>query len=152
MLKKFSLVLIGIFLIIADQAIKGSLLYFLQPNETIPVIKDIFHITVVLNTGCAFGLLKNVPSGFFMGLSLCVVAFLIYSLNRIKEEGKLLRLGFVFIISGAVSNLIDRVRLGCVVDFLDFRIWPVFNLADTVITIGASIIILQLLLKQKKQV
>lgn len=141
------LVSIGIFFLAADQAIKFFLVHFLKPNESIPIIKNILHITLVFNTGCAFGLFKSQPTLIFIIISLTAVIFFIYFLKHIKRSYVFTQLGLILLISGSVSNLIDRFRFGYVIDFLDFRIWPVFNLGDTAITIGVSIFILQLFLK-----
>ncbi len=149
MRRRLFLILSGIIILIADQAIKIFLASFLKPSETIPVIKNIFHITLVFNTGCAFGLLKNQSVSIFIIISLLAVGFLIYSLKRLKEKGGIFKLAAILIIAGSLSNLIDRVRLGYVIDFLDFRVWPVFNLGDTAITIGVSIFILELFIMRK---
>lgn len=139
----------GVFFLIADQATKFFLIHFLKSNETIPVIKNIFHITLILNTGCAFGLLKNQPTLFFAAISSIAIFFLFYHLMRRRQNLLISNLPLALIIAGALSNLIDRLRFGYVVDFLDFRIWPVFNLGDTAITIGAALLILRLLIRRK---
>jgi len=143
-LRNIFLIFAGAFFLIADQTIKFFLLQSLKPNETVPVIKNIFHITLVFNTGCAFGLLKDQPSLFFLMISLSAIILLIFFFSRFKEEDILYKLAAVLLIAGSASNLIDRFRFGYVVDFLDFRIWPVFNLGDTAITIGVGIFILRL--------
>lgn len=140
--------LTGILFLIADQAIKLFLTRFLKPNDTIPVIKNIFHITLVFNTGCAFGMLKGLSNLFFILISFVAVIFLVYFLNRARGR-RLLELAAMLVLSGAASNLIDRLRFGYIVDFLDFRIWPVFNLGDTAITIGVAILIFRLILRPK---
>lgn len=136
MFRNIFLTVIGIIFLAADQIIKFLLIRSLNPGETIPLIKNIFHITLVFNTGCAFGLLRNQPSLFFLTVSFTAVIFLIYFLRHLKDENLFCELAAVLLIAGSTSNLIDRIRFGYVVDFLDFRIWPVFNLGDTAITIG----------------
>jgi len=143
------LIFIGTLFLIADQAIKFFLIHSLKANETIPVIKNIFHITLIFNTGCAFGLLKDQPSLFFLIISLTAIILLIYFFSRFKDGDVFYKLAAILLIAGSASNLIDRLRFGYVVDFLDFRIWPVFNLGDSAITIGV-ILFMYLLLRSKK--
>lgn len=131
-----------------DQAVKYFLTHSLSPNETVPLIKNIFHITLVLNTGCAFGLFKDQSRLHFLLLSIAAVIFLIYFLTKLKKGDTVSRLAVLLLITGSASNLIDRAKFGYVIDFLDFRVWPVFNLGDSAITIGAALLIFQLL-KQK---
>ena len=155
LLRRFRRILlssIGVFVLICDQAVKIFLASFLKPAESIPVIKNIFHITLVFNTGCAFGLFKNQTTLIFLIASFLAIVFLVYSLKRLKGYYTFSKLAAILIIAGSLSNLTDRFRLGYVVDFLDFRIWPVFNLGDTAITVGASIFVLQLFLEPKTKV
>ncbi|MDA1197231.1 MAG: signal peptidase II [Nanoarchaeota archaeon] len=104
-------------------------------SQTIPLIRTVFHFTFVQNTGAGFGLLRGQQSLLIL-VSLAVVVIIIYSLPAILKDKKTL-LPFALLFGGAVGNLIDRVYFGYVIDFIDFRIWPVFNVADTAITIGA---------------
>ncbi len=132
-------------IILIDQLSKLFILRFLKPHESLPVVKNIFHITLVLNTGIAFGLFKNQVL-FYLILPIAAIIWLLLTLfspQNYQEENGLYFFALSLILSGAIGNLIDRLRLGCVVDFLDFRIWPVFNLADSAITIGVAIIILK---------
>lgn len=149
MRKRVLLILTGIIVLIADQAVKFFLVSFLKPSETIPIIKNIFHITLVFNTGCAFGLFRDQSVLFFITAALIAIILLIYFLQSVKTAKIFSELAATLIIAGSLSNLIDRFRCGYVIDFLDFRVWPVFNLGDTAITIGVSIFILQLLIKRK---
>ncbi|MCM8782704.1 MAG: signal peptidase II [Candidatus Omnitrophica bacterium] len=144
MRKSIILTSVGILLVVIDQTIKIFLARFLKPAETISIIKNIFHITLVFNTGCAFGLFKRQSSLIFVIISFFAIIFLIYFVKRVhRGDVTLIRLAGILIISGSISNLIDRFRVGYVIDFLDFRIWPVFNLGDTAIAIGVLIFILQ---------
>lgn len=140
MFKDIALVCIGVFLLLIDQLVKFFLIHSLRPNESIPVIKGVFHITLVFNSGCAFGLFRNQPSIFFLLISSVCVVFLVYFFKRL-EDNLFGKLAAILLISGAATNLIDRLRFGYVVDFLDFRVWPVFNLGDTAITIGTIMFI-----------
>ena len=118
-----------------------------SPTGYVPVIKNIFRLTLVRNTGTAFGLLKN-QTLFFIIISCIAISGLFVLLKKTKG-GLLLKTALSLIISGALGNLIDRIRFGYVIDFFDFRIWPVFNVADSAITIGTILLIFRLFLKTK---
>ncbi len=113
--------------------------------ESIPVITNFFNLTYVTNDGMAFGI--NFPFGIyiFSTISLIFTIFLFWYLWTIKEHGIVIRTGVALIIAGAVGNLIDRIFLGSVVDFLDFMIgnyhWYVFNFADSYVTVGMGFIL-----------
>ncbi|MFC1658078.1 signal peptidase II [Candidatus Omnitrophota bacterium] len=129
-----------------DQLTKYIVSRGIPLGASVPVVKNVFHLTYVLNSGAAFGILKN-QTYFFITVAIAAVVFIIVILSR-RQEGPE-RYALYLILAGAVSNLIDRVRLGAVIDFLDFRIWPVFNIADSAITIGA-IVLAYSILKSKK--
>ncbi len=120
--------------------------------QTIPVIKNIFHITLVYNRGAAFGILKNqVP--FFIAASLCAVVMIVLHLKKdavLEKKMSLYTFSLGLILAGAAGNLVDRVLLGYVVDFLDFRVWPVFNVADSAITVGAILLGWSMLKEESK--
>ena len=109
-------------------------------GESIPVLRNILHITYIGNTGVAFGLFKN-SSSLFIAISITAVIFILGLILGSINEGRFLSrpffdTGLILIASGALGNLADRLRCGYVIDFIDVRIWPVFNLADSFITIG----------------
>lgn len=117
-------------------------------HQSLPVIKGFFHLTLVHNRGAAFGILKN--QTFFFILT-AVSAIILISLKLGKHKAvSLCSIALGLILSGALGNLIDRLFFGYVIDFLDFRIWPVFNIADTSITIGAILIGWHTLLSKDK--
>ncbi len=117
-------------------------------SESLPVIKGIFHLTLVHNRGAAFGILKNqIPLFIFTSIFAIILIFL--KLKNGKST-KLYSVSLSLILAGALGNLIDRIFFGHVIDFLDFRIWPVFNVADSAITVGA-ILLGWSLLKPKKE-
>lgn len=131
---------ISVFL--TDQISKFLALRNLTPNESTAVIKDFFHLTLVGNTGAAFGIFKNQAVFFIIISSIAVISIFVFLK---KKSGILLRdIGLAFILGGALGNLTDRIRFGYVVDFLDFRIWPVFNVADSAITVGTALVIISL--------
>ena len=109
-------------------------------NE-IAVIKDILYFTYVENRGAAFGILQN-KQWFFVIVTLLIIFAMLFYLIKYKPESKLLKLSLVFIMSGGIGNLIDRIRFGYVVDFIDVRVinYPVFNVADCFVVIGAVLL------------
>ena len=117
--------------------------------QSVSVIPNIFHFTLVLNDGVAFGLLKD-KADIFIPVSLGAMAFIILYIRRSVFINAATTLALGLILGGAAGNLIDRIRFGYVIDFLDFRIWPVFNIADSAISIGAGILILSLILNRSK--
>ncbi len=128
---------IAAFILFLDQVSKLCIQNYILQGSSIPIIRDIFHLTLVHNTGAAFGMLGR-HSYLFIIVSIFAIAVINYFLlqkDRILNAVE--KVALCFIMGGTLGNLIDRVRLGYVVDFLDFRIWPVFNLADSFITIGA---------------
>ncbi|MDD5237080.1 MAG: signal peptidase II, partial [Candidatus Omnitrophica bacterium] len=133
-----AIVSIIIFGLILDQTTKFLALRNLAVNESIPVLKGIFHLTLVFNRGAAFGIFKNYTT-FLIIASCATILFIVLSLKESRKVN-LVNISLSLILSGAIGNLIDRLRLGLVVDFLDFRVWPVFNVADSIITIGALLL------------
>ncbi|PIW68471.1 MAG: signal peptidase II [Candidatus Omnitrophica bacterium CG12_big_fil_rev_8_21_14_0_65_42_8] len=147
-------VLSVVLILLIDQVSKVVISSKLSPGESIPIIKDILHITFVKNTGAAFGLFKD-STFFFIVVSVIAVViigsiFLKAVRNGIFYDNFLFNFGLILIMSGALGNLIDRVRLRYVVDFIDLRIWPVFNFADTSITIGTALLAISFAIFDKK--
>jgi signal peptidase II len=117
----------------------------LSVGDTIPVFKNVFHFTLVHNTGMAFGLFRDHGIVFII-IPVIAIALLVYNIYYYRENEHLSRsyiFAFSMILGGAIGNLIDRISIGHVIDFLDFRVWPVFNIADSAITIGAVIILIK---------
>jgi signal peptidase II len=121
-----------------DQLSKFLAVKNLTLGESYPLVKGVFHLTLVYNRGAAFGILKNQLSLFIVAAIFASV--LILSSLRAHAADRVYRCALSLILGGALGNLADRVLIGSVVDFLDFRVWPVFNLADSAITIGAVIL------------
>jgi signal peptidase II len=129
--------------VVIDRLSKIFFSHLLDLNESLILIKNFLYFTLVHNTGIAFGLFKD--CGFvFIIIPLVLTGLLIYNVYYYRNSEKLSRtyiLAFSLILGGAIGNLIDRISLGYVIDFIDFRIWPVFNIADSAISIGAAIIL-----------
>ena len=133
-------------ILVVDQSLKSLVRLKLAVGESIPLINNIFHITYVTNTGAAFGFFKN-SAIIFIIISVVAIVFIagliLKSIKRAEfMADPIFDSGLILIISGAIANLIDRLRFGYVIDFIDVRIWPVFNIADTSITIGTLLLIL----------
>lgn len=107
--------------------------------HSIPIIKNIFHITLVKNTGAAFGILRG-KTTFLIYISIIFIITFLYMVYRDNKKGKSIAIAYGLILGGAVSNIYDRLFRGFVVDYIDLRVWPVFNLADTCITFGVFIL------------
>lgn len=140
-----------VFVILAlDQVIKAVVRSVMYVGESIPVIEDVFHLTYVQNRGAAFSMFSG---QWFILIIIPVMAILVaawYMKNHENEHWSLsLALGLV--ISGGIGNLIDRVAFGYVTDMFDFRIWPVFNVADIAVCVGAGFLILYTIFYYDKQ-
>lgn len=109
--------------------------------QSIPLIKNVFHITVIFNQGAAFGILKG-KTQFLIYIGIIFILFLFGCLRKEKNQNLSLFISYGLILGGALSNLIDRIFLGHVVDYIDLRIWPVFNIADSCINIGVFLILI----------
>ncbi len=129
--------------IILDQFTKFLASRFLQLNIPVPLIKNFLNLTLVHNHGAAFGIFQN-QLVLFILVSFLAIGLIFYNLKD-KTNSIILKISLSLILGGAIGNLIDRLRFGFVVDFLDLRIWPVFNIADSVITIAALILSWELL-------
>ncbi len=135
--------IISMSILVLDQLTKKLIYLNFLPGQSRPIIENIFHLTLVYNKGIAFGLFGDrvIISVF---ISIMVIILLIVSVIKIKGHELILKIAFSLILGGATGNLVDRIRFGYVIDFLDFRIWPVFNVADSAITIGAGLLIVYL--------
>jgi len=131
--------------IVLDRIFKIFLSDALSFGESIPIVRNIFHFTLVHNTGIAFGLFKNQGVVFIIIpiIAIILIAFNIYYSHSNQGVSRMYIVGFSLILAGAIGNLIDRVLYGYVIDFIDFRIWPVFNIADSAITIGTILILIK---------
>lgn len=145
--------LIIVLLIGIDQVSKVWALSSLKEMSSIPIIKNVFHLTYVENRGAAFGMLQN-NQIIFIIVALTASIFGLYYLHT-KKVNILSKTGIILIIAGAIGNLIDRVRLGFVVDYFDFRfIWEyVFNVADVFVVVGTIVLCIYIIFfEEEKQV
>ncbi len=126
---------ISLFVILLDQLTKYLVSKYMELHQSIPLIKNILHITYIQNTGAGFGILKG-WNMLLIFISLIIIGIILFYFDRVIKE-KPIHIPVALVLGGAVGNLIDRIFLGYVLDFIDFRIWPAFNVADSCITIGA---------------
>ena len=138
-------ILVGIGL---DQLTKLLAVKYLKPVASVPIIKDVLHLTFVTNDGMAFGMLDD-KRWIFMSVSVIMIAVLGYLLYAGRLENKLYKISVSMIISGGIGNMIDRIMLGEVIDFVDFCLidFAVFNVADSIVCIGAGLLVLALVLE-----
>ncbi|OGW76813.1 MAG: signal peptidase II [Omnitrophica bacterium RIFCSPLOWO2_02_FULL_45_16] len=140
--------LIASCVVIIDRLTKYFFCSNLSHGRSIKVIPGIFHLTLVFNTGSAFGLFKD-WTRFFIMTSIIVIALILFYCLRYRYKDILLITSLGLILGGAIGNLIDRILFGYVIDFLDFRVWPVFNIADSSISIGAALLALKALFDKR---
>lgn len=139
--------------IITKNLIKSKLMLY----DAVPVIDGFFNIVYVLNPGAAFSFLHDMNESyrrlFFITVTIIAIFVVLYIFAR--EKSKINTAGFALILSGAIGNLIDRIIIGKVVDFLDFYYktyhFPAFNVADSCITVGVALIIIDMLFFSKKR-
>jgi len=152
--------LVSLAVLFLDQWTKGLITRTFEVHQSSAVIANFFDITYVRNSGAAFGLFASVDSSLKAVVlnAVAVLVFFVVSAYALRTSHKSVRLqtGFALILGGAVGNLLDRVRFGFVVDFLDFSIaghhWPAFNVADSAICVGVGLLFLDMLRSEEEKV
>jgi len=143
--------LFSLLIIICDQLSKYAVNHALQLNEPV-VITSFFNFTLKHNLGAAFNFLSSAGGWqrwFLSGIAIVIIVFIVVWMQRLLRSQKWLACALALILAGAVSNLYDRIALGFVIDFLHLHIkqwsWPIFNIADTAICLGAFMLALDVL-------
>ncbi len=148
----FLYILFILIFVVIDQIIKNTVVNNIALNQVIVLIRNFFNLTYVRNYGAGFSILQN-ATVFLSLISIVACVVLFYYLIKTDKKDLVSKISYLLIISGAIGNLIDRLKLGYVIDFLDFKIFgydfPVFNIADCYITIGCFILIIKVLLESK---
>lgn len=152
----FGLVSAGV--LVLDQVTKRIVTASMPLHSSIEVIPNLFHLTLVTNRGALFGLLHDLPdpyrSSLFTLVPLVAIGLIVYFQARTTLQDRMAHVGLALILGGALGNLTDRIRFGHVIDFLDVFIgdhhWPAFNVADSSICIGVSLLVLDLALRGRR--
>jgi len=155
--KLFILALVAGSVVVLDQVTKIYMDTAFHLHESLPVIPDFFSLTYVRNPGAAFGLFAGQSSffrtAFFSVVSLVALSFLALMVYQAPKDDRWQIVALSLLLGGAMGNIIDRIQLGEVIDFLDFYIgtyhWPAFNVADSAITIGVTLLMLHLYMDKK---
>lgn len=148
----FLLIVVSVFL---DQISKYLVVIYIDLYESVDIIPGIFRFTYIQNDGAAFGSMDDARWVFMVLSSVAIIAIIAYIIIK-KPNDKLQLASLILITSGGIGNMIDRVRLGYVIDFIDFcafpKIWMwIFNVADACVCIGAGIMILWMVLDLIKE-
>ena len=153
--RQFSII-VGVGLL-ADQATKLYVDKVMTLHQSIPVIDGLFSFTYLRNRGAAFSFLSDVSwrLPFFIAVTLIAAVVILVAMKKMREDQKLAQTSLAMIFSGAVGNLIDRVRLGEVIDFLDVywrtHHWPAFNVADSLICVGVALVAVDMIREERRQ-
>lgn len=143
--------------LVADQASKLYIHVSMSLYQSIPVLDGLFNITYLRNKGAAFSFLANaswrIP--FFITVTLVAAVVILVVLRKLRADQRLAQVALAMIFSGAIGNLIDRIRLGEVIDFLDVYWksyhWPAFNVADSLICVGVALVAFDMLQEERRQ-
>ena len=142
--KYFLFIGLALIILFLDQASKWMAVTHIEAHESLSVIPGFFNVVLVNNRGMAFGIFSQTRSGFYyfflLATTIGVTGVILFFFFWMKETQNWLTIGLSLILGGALGNLVDRVRLGYVIDFLDFFLkgyhWPAFNVADSAVTVG----------------
>lgn len=150
MLSRYVLLLgIAVAVITVDQTVKALVTNNLAGRPPVSLFHGLIWLDYTQNSGAAFGIFR--AGGLvFEAVAVLVGAGILLYYPRLSEHGVLVRMGLGLILGGALGNLADRIRLGYVVDFIDLRWWPVFNLADSAIVLGVALLVLRGLIGQAR--
>jgi len=141
-------------LVLADQFTKYIAVVHLKDQPAIPIIPDVLELNYLENRGAAFGMLQN-QKIFFVFVAVIILAMIIYVLFKMPEKRKytILHVLLVLVAAGAIGNMIDRLRLDYVVDFISFVLihFPIFNVADIYVTVATTLLVILLLFYYKEE-
>jgi signal peptidase II len=154
-----SFYLIALAILVADQVSKAIVVRSMRLGQSIPIVPGYFDLTFVLNPGAAFSIFATLPdwirNPLFIGISIAAAVLIVVYRTRHLRQNRLASASLGLILGGAVGNLIDRVRFGVVVDFLDVYVhqyhWPVFNVADSAISVGVTLLLFEMLMDWRRE-
>ena len=146
--------------VLLDQLSKFAILHTLRVYESVPVLNGFFSLVHIRNRGMAFGIMNrqdvDLPFYFLLAATIGAIILLVFWFFRLKQGPSRMILGLSLILGGAIGNLIDRLRFGEVIDFLDFYVgpyhWPAYNVADSAITVGTFLVAISLLFQRRQPV
>jgi len=136
-----------VILLLVDRVTKRLTLVLL-PGKDIEILPYL-HLDFVQNTGAAFGMMQG-GNLLLIVITLLIVGYILKDWKELCSYGSLVKWGLVLILGGALGNFYDRITLGFVVDFIDLRVWPVFNMADSFITVGGVMLAVAFLFTAKQ--
>ena len=144
-------------MVLIDQVSKRLAIAHIPPHQILTVIPGFFNIMLVENRGMAFGIFNQTHSGvsyfFLLATTIAAIVVILLFFFLVKKSQLWLSIGLALILGGAIGNLIDRVHLGYVIDFLDFYLsgyhWPAFNMADSAVTVGTLWLLLNIVTGKK---
>lgn len=162
MKNKYAIMVLGtLMVLVLDQLSKIAVLHHFKNRETMTLIENFLAFTYVGNDGAAFGLFSGYNLFFFLGVSALAISFILYFFWTIERERVVLAAGLAMILGGALGNMLDRVRLGFVIDFIDlhhkFTIvpfnfnWPKFNVSDISILVGVVFFLFDMIRLEKER-
>jgi signal peptidase II len=155
--KYLILLLLSPLILVFDQLTKIHIDRSMQLYQSIPVIDGLFNITYLRNRGAAFSFLANASwrLPFFILITIIAVVAILVAFGKLRNDQRFAAFSLTLILCGAVGNLIDRIRLGEVIDFLDVywksHHWPAFNVADSAICVGVAMLALDMFLEERRQ-
>ncbi len=155
--KYIILAIVSLAVLVLDQATKLYVDRVMDLHTSITVVRNFFNITYLRNKGAAFSFLANFSYRlpFFILISVVAVIVILVVFRRLRDDQRFTALSLALIFSGALGNLIDRVRLGEVIDFLDAHWydlhWPAFNVADSAICIGVALLAIDMVIEERRQ-
>lgn len=126
-----------------DQLLKRLVIARMHVADSIPLLRNYFHITYVQNRGAAFGLFQH-KLPLFIAVAVISIAVIIYYSRCLAPDNRWVQVALGFLMAGALGNMLDRMTFGYVIDFIDLRFWPVFNLADIVINVGVGMLLVEM--------
>ena len=150
---------VGSLVVLIDQITKIWVDKTMRVYESTPIVSGLLDLHYIRNTGAAFGFLSGSHAGFripfFILVSSVAIGIILFLFHKLEESEVMMPLALSLVLGGAIGNLIDRIRLGAVIDFILFHYkafqWPAFNVADIGITVGVTLLVLKIFLFERRQ-
>ncbi|HHW08940.1 MAG TPA: signal peptidase II [Firmicutes bacterium] len=142
--------IVALLIVIGDQLTKFWVHSHLEPGQSVPILPPWLYLTYVQNPGAAFGLMAE-RTPFLILTTAAAAAVVVWKRKEISAQGKVFRWGVALTLAGAAGNFIDRIRIGRVLDFIDMRIWWIFNVADMAIVTGVTLLIWSMLFASRDE-